>query len=345
MKVLVAGLGSIGQRHVRNLRALLGAEVEILAYRARGLSHVITDRMEIEAGRTVDERYRLRSFTCLDAALAQHPDAAIVCNPSSLHVRTARAVVEAGCHVLIEKPLSDASDGIDELMELSEQKSLVAAVGYQMRFHPALLRLRALLRGRAIGRVLAVRAEMAEYLPDAHPYEDYRDSYAARSDLGGGVVLCYIHEFDYLQWLFGAPRRIFTVGGRLGDLDIDVEDTAVSSLACIVDDRPVPVQVHQSFVQRPRSRTCVVMGDAGAIHLDLNAPSLTRTDRAGIIVEQEPFSGFERNQLFMDELKHFLACVAGDETPAVPLREAAPSLRMALAARESLRTGLAVALP
>lgn len=345
MKVLVAGLGSIGQRHVRNLRALLGDQVEILGYRSRGLSHVITDRMEIEAGRTVDERYRLRSFSCLDAALAQHPDAAIVCNPSSLHVRTARAVVEAGCHVLIEKPLSDTGDGIDELIELSERKSLVAVVGYQMRFHPALLRLRALLRDRAIGRVLAVRAEMAEYLPDAHPYEDYRDSYAARSDLGGGVVLCYSHEFDYVHWLFGAPRRVFTVGGRLGDLEIDVEDTAVSSMECVVNGRPVVVQVHQSFVQRPPSRTCVVSGDAGAIHLDLNLPSLTRTDRTGRVVQQEAFDGFQRNQLFVDELRHFLGCIAGDETPLVPIRDAAQSLRMALAARESLRTGLAVELP
>lgn len=342
MRILVVGLGSIGQRHVRNLRALRGADVEILAFRARGRPQVITDRMEIAAGRRVAEFYNLREFSHLDEALARQPDAVIVCNPSSLHAATAARALQAGCHVLIEKPLADSYEGIDALIALAESQRLVAAVGYQLRFHPALQTLRTLLCRKAIGRVLSVRAEMGEFLPDAHPYEDYRESYAARADLGGGAILCFIHEFDYVQWLFGAPPRLFTVGGRLGDLDIDVEDTAVTSMECVGDGRPVPVQVNQSFLQRPRSRTCVVNGDAGAIQVDLNSPSLTRTDRAGHIVQRESFVGFDRNQLFLDELRHFLACIAGDATPQVPLAEGARSLRLALAARQSLRTGQVV---
>lgn len=344
MKVLVAGLGSIGQRHVRNLRTLLGGGVEILAYRQRGLPHVISERMAIVPGRTVDEYYGLRSFTSFDAALAQGPDAVVVCNPSSLHLPTARAAIDAGCHVLIEKPLSDRSDGVDDLVERADRQGVVAAVGYQLRFHPALVRLRALLEARAIGRVLAVRAEMGEFLPDAHPYEDYRGGYAARADLGGGVVLCLIHEFDYLNWLFGPPRRLFTTGGRLSDLDIDVEDTAVTIMECLLDGRPVPIHLQQTFAQRPRSRTCIVSGDAGGIHVDLNAPRLTRTDRDGRVVEDQRFDGFDRNRMFLDELESFLAGAAGRPWRAVPVREAAQSLRIALAARESLRSGQVVEL-
>jgi predicted dehydrogenase len=246
--------------------------------------------------------------------------------------------------VLIEKPLSDRADGVDDLIENAERRGVVNAVGYQLRFHPALLRLRTLLEARSIGRVVAVRAEMGEFLPDAHPYEDYRDGYAARADLGGGVVLCFIHEFDYLYWLFGMPARLSTIGGRLGDFAIDVEDTAVTTMECRFDGRPLPIQVQQTFAQRPRSRSCLVSGDAGCIHVDLNAPRLTRTDAHGRIVDDERFDGFDRNQMFLDELGHFLACVSGRATPLVPIREAAQSLRIALAARQSLRSGQTVEL-
>lgn len=344
MKVLVAGLGSIGQRHVRNLRGLFGARVEILAYRERGLPHVISEQLTIIPGRTVDEFYDLRSVGRLDEGLAQRPQAVLICNPSSRHIPTALAAVDAGCPVLIEKPLSDCADGVDELIARVEHQGVTAAVGYQLRFHPALIRLRELLDARSIGRVVAVRAEMGEFLPDAHPYEDYREGYAARADLGGGVVRCFIHEFDYLYWLFGMPRRLLTIGGRLGDLHIAVEDTASTLMECDVDGRAVPIHVQQTFTQRPPSRTCTVSGDAGCIHVDLHAPRLTRTDRHGRLVENEPFDGFHRNQMFVDELDHFLACADGRDTPKVPLREAAHSLRIALAASESLRSSRMVEL-
>ncbi|HYE87957.1 MAG TPA: Gfo/Idh/MocA family oxidoreductase [Vicinamibacterales bacterium] len=336
MKVLVAGLGSIGQRHVRNLRALLGTQVEILAYRVRGLPHVITDGMTIAADLTIDEHYRLRPVARLDDALAERPEAVLVCNPTSEHVPTALKAIDAGCAVLIEKPLSDRADGVDGLIERVEGREAIAAVGYQMRFHPALVRLRELLDAGAIGRVVAVRVETGEYLPDAHPYEDYRQGYAARADLGGGVVRCFIHEFDYLYWLFGMPRRLMTMGGRLGALEIDVEDTASTLMECVVDGRPVPVHVQQTLTQRPPSRTCIVSGDAGCIHLDLNGPRLTRSDRSGHVVEDVDFTGFTRNQLFVDELEHFLGSVARRHAPKVTVREAAHSLRIALAARDSM---------
>lgn len=342
MKVLIAGLGSIGQRHARNLRRLLGDSVEILAYRTRGLPHVITESMQIDEAEPVETRYAIRSLTNLDDALAMRPDAVLVCNPNADHLATALAAVRAGCHVLIEKPLSHSYEGVDELIELADRQGRIAAVGYQMRFHPALLRLRELLLARKIGRVVSVRAEMGEYLPAAHPYEDYRVGYAARASLGGGVILCYAHEYDYLAWLFGMPLRLFTMGGRLGSLEIDVEDTAVTTLECAVDGRPLFVQVHHSFLQRPASRSCEVMGECGTIRVDLLAPSVTIASPSG--VEQETFERFTRNDLFVTELEHFLAAISGASAPIVTAREAAGSLRIALAARASLSTAQQVQL-
>lgn len=145
MKVLIAGLGSVGQRHARNLRALCGAGVEILAYRVRGLPQVITDTMTLDDTVAVEAACGIRSFASLDQSLAERPDAVMVCNPNSLHLQTAMAAAHAGCHLFIEKPLSHTVDGVDELIAVVERQRLVATVGYQLRFHPALARARALL--------------------------------------------------------------------------------------------------------------------------------------------------------------------------------------------------------
>jgi len=344
MKVLMVGLGGIGQRHVRNLRTLLGTNVEILAYRSRKLPHVITERLQIESGVSVEEKYNIQSVADLDAGLSRAPDAVFVCNPSSLHMPVACAAAAAGCHLFIEKPLSHNYDRIEELITLVEAKQRVAVVAYQLRFHPCLQRLHALLQEGAIGRVLAVRAEVGEYLPNWHRYEDYRQMYASRRQLGGGVILSQIHELDYLYWLFGLPRRVLAMGGHLSSLDIDVEDVASLMLECGVDGQLLPVHVHMDYVQRPPSRTCKVIGDAGKICVDFHALTVEHFDGNGTLVETASFAGFERNRLFLDELRHFLACVEGVQVPLIPVREGAQSLRVALAAQHSLSSGEVVEL-
>jgi len=154
MNVLLVGLGSIGQRHVRNLRHLLGAQVEISAFRTRKLPRVLTDGFGIEPGSDVEEKYAIRVFDDLDEALAQRPTIAFICNPSSLHLPAATAAARAGCHLFIEKPLSHSWDGVERFVDIVERSNLVALVGYQMRFHPCLQRLRALLQEKRIGAVL-----------------------------------------------------------------------------------------------------------------------------------------------------------------------------------------------
>jgi predicted dehydrogenase len=344
MKFLVAGLGGIGQRHVRNLRTLLGPEAEILAYRVRRDSPTLTDSLGVEPGADVDEKYGLRVVTDLDAALGEGPDAVLVCNPSSLHLSIALKAARAGAALFIEKPLSADLDGVGELIDLVESRQLVGLVGYQMRFHPGLVRAAALLEDGAIGRVVAVRIEVGEYLPGWHTYEDYRQMYASRADLGGGVILSQIHELDYVYWLFGMPRRVFALGGHLTRLEVDVEDTASILLECSVDGRAIPVHVHQDYIQRPPSRTCEIVGDDGKILIDLRLLTLTAYDGEGNLIESLENPGFERNRLFLDEMTHFLACVDGRESPRVSIRDGARSLAIALAAKESIATGQVVDL-
>jgi predicted dehydrogenase len=344
MKLLVVGLGGIGQRHVRNVRALLGPAPEILAYRVRRGSPTLTDNLDVEPSGRVEDKYNLKVFDDLDAALREGPDAVLVCNPSALHMPVALQAARAGCSLFIEKPLSHTAEGVRELIGLVETKGLVGLVGYQMRFHPCLQRAHALLEAGAIGRVVAVRVEVGEYLPGWHKYEDYRQMYASRADLGGGVILSQIHELDYVYWLFGMPKRVFALGGHLTRLEVDVEDTASILLECVVDGRAIPVHVQQDYIQRPPSRTCEVIGDAGRFKIDLGQQTVTVFDAEGSIAESGAYPSFQRNQLFLEEMRHFIACLEGRETPRVSLRDGASSLMIALAAKRSLETGQVIDL-
>jgi predicted dehydrogenase len=336
MKILIIGLGGIGQRHTRNLRALLGNDVEIIAYRVRRQMHVVTPAMGADTGRSVEDEYSIRVFSSLEAALLQKPDIAYVCNPSSLHIPVALACIQAGCDLFIEKPLADSLDGVEELIQSSDSRKSIAMVGYQLRFHPCLHKLSDTIQSGVLGNLLAVRATIGEYLPNWHPYEDYRQMYAARADLGGGVVLSQIHEFDYLYSLFGLPRRIFALGGHWSELEIDVEDTASILMECSLAGRPLPIQLHQDYLQSPPSRQCEVIGDRGRVVMDLQALTVTVFTRGNSTPVIHSFSGFERNQLFIDQSIHFLECVKERKRPIVDLRDSLQSLRMALAVKRSI---------
>ena len=165
MRVLIVGLGGVGQRHLRNLRTLLGDAVEILAYRVRKLSHVITPTLQIDTDRDVAREYGVRVFGDLGSALAEKPDIAFICNPSSLHISVALNCVRAGCDLFVEKPLSDGLAGLPELQALVEKQRRIVMVGYQLRFHPCFLRMQEIVRRGLLGNLLAVRAAVGEYLP------------------------------------------------------------------------------------------------------------------------------------------------------------------------------------
>jgi predicted dehydrogenase len=344
MKILIVGLGGIGQRHLRNLRTVLGAGVEILAVDPRSDIPVLTDSLQVETGVTLAEKYNLHIYPDLEPALAEKPDAVYVCTPTSLHMSTALRAAQAGCHLFIEKPLSNNLEQVDELIALVESRGLVAVVGYQMRFNPCLQRLYTLVQEKKVGRILSVRAEIGEYLPGWHTYEDYRQMYASRQDLGGGVILSQIHEMDYLYWFFGLPRSVYALGGHLSRLEIDVEDTADILMNFDMEGHPVPVSLHEDYLQRPPSRGCAVIGDAGKFLLDFPSLTVAVFDGEGKQVENSSFKDFQRNNMFLDETRYFIDAVQGKSTPLVNLKDGAQSLRMALAARESLATGKVVNL-
>ena len=340
MRVLFAGLGSIGQRHLRNLLALVGPGLRIAAFRTRRQPAVVSERLELHSTEQLEAKYDIQVFEQLEDALASFkPRLIFICNPTSLHIETALVAARAGVNLFIEKPLGADLAGADELARVVEEKQLTALVGYQMRFHPCFLRLREWLAEQVIGPLIAVRAQQGEYLPDFHRYEDYRDSYASRKSLGGGVVLTQIHDLDYLVALLGWPERVFAMGGHLSSLEIDVEDVASISLEIRHKGRMLPVHLHQDYVSRVPVRTCWLLGDHGSIDVDFLASTMARGAPSRGAPELVSFPDFDRNRMFIDLLRHLLACLNGAEQPVVGIRDAMLIQRVADAVRESLRTG------
>jgi predicted dehydrogenase len=129
-----------------------------------------------------------------------------------------------------------------------------------MRFHPAIAALRRALP--RVGRPLFARAQYGNYLPDMRPGADYRTLYCARAESGGGVIFDAIHEIDYLVWLFGPVERVSAESGRIGDLDIDVEDYAALALT---HRSGVRSEIHLDYLQRSKRRGCEIVGTEGTL--------------------------------------------------------------------------------
>lgn len=284
----------------------------------------------------------------LEAAWSHRPRIAVISNPSASHISVALAAARNGCDLFIEKPLSDSLDGCGELAEIVREKKLVAMIGCQYRFHPLLVRLRERLAAGALGSIAGARAEWGEYLPDWHPWEDHRKSYSARADMGGGVVLTLIHPLDYLYWLFGPADRVQASTRPIASLQTPAgEDWA----EMMINFRSGVVgQVHLDYLQRPAVHRLAVWGDRGRAEWDYHAGTLrwetvaaTDPNNASandaeptVTIERVP-TGFERNSMFLDEMRHFLNCVESRETPTVPLADGIAVLEIALAAKQNAR--------
>jgi predicted dehydrogenase len=320
MKILIAGFGSIGRRHLRNLLAL--GERDISLYRT---AHSTLPENEL-AGFRVD--------TDLSAALARGVEAVIVANPTALHLDVALPAAQAGCHLLIEKPVSHSMEGIENLKRAVAASGSRVLVGYQFRFHPGLQLLHSLLRQGLIGKPCSAQAHWGEYLPGWHPWEDYRQGYSARQDLGGGVVLTLSHPVDYLRWLMGEVSQVWGITARTGELDLqDVEDLAEIGLRfqnkCLGT-------IHLDFLQQPAAHYLEIIGSLGTLRWD-NASgdvSLYRAE-AGAWEQFPPPPGFERNQLFLAEMRHFLAVARGEADPQCTLEDGIAALNICLAVLRS----------
>jgi len=324
--IVVVGCGSIGQRHLGNLRRLHAGPL------------LAVDPMAERRTRAKEE-HGAEAFERPEEALAKRPVAALICTPPHLHLAGARQAIEAGAHVFIEKPLSHTLEGVAELLEQARQRERLVCVGYNLRFHAGLRRLKELLDAGAIGRPLALQAEFGQYLPDWRPARDYRQGYNAHAAMGGSIILDASHELDYVRWLAGEVDRVFCVAGHVSRLEMDTEDLAAITLQMA---QGVIAEVHLDCVQRGYSRRCKVIGEEGTLAWDLNAGVrwLAGQDKGWREFPMVP----DPNDMYVEEMRHVLQCLRGECAPCVDGATGRRVLEIAVAACRSAATGQPVSV-
>jgi predicted dehydrogenase len=315
MKFLICGVGSIGERHIRNLLSL-GYD-DIILYRSRN-----------QPLRTIDREFPV--YMELEEALSQRPDVALICNPTHLHMEIAIRCAESHCHLFIEKPVSDSLEYQKKLERLLDKNNKIAMVGYMMRYHPCILKIREWINEGKVGRVVSARAIWGEYLPDWHPWEDYRTTYAAISEMGGGPALTLSHELDLTLWMFGKVKKVIGLSNFNSNLEINTEH-GIDIL--IGFENGVTANIHLDYIQTPPKRCTEIVGIEGRIEFDYymdKAVLYTRDKPAG---EEFNVNGnFDRNDMFISELKDFIEAVKLNKPSLIPLEDAFRSVDVALKA-------------
>lgn len=324
-RVAVVGTGSIGRRHLEVLLAL-GCPDPIAVSEHRRI-----DRLRV-GGRDVRVAHRL-------ADVVDEVGVIVVASPTSLHAEHLRTAVEACRHVLVEKPVATGSDGLDQLVVAAEAAGIVAAVGHQFRYEPGLNTVRDMVANGALGTLLAVEAHQGEHLADYHPEEDYRTGYAARHDLGGGVLRTQIHHLDVLEWIFGPLERVYACGGHRTDLEIDVEDTASYLFRGAAG---TPVYGHLDYRQRPRTVSMAVVGSEGRVDWDHYGARLVHTSaEGGAIATTWPY---DRQAMFEQQMSDFLDATITGAAPRTSLRDGVRAVRLVEAVERSYALDRSVAV-
>lgn len=322
LSLLIVGFGSIGKRHFNNLKQIENVEASVLT-RRQGLNISGT-----------------RVYYSLEEALNQDFDAVFITNETSLHISVALPFAERGFNLFIEKPLSNSMRDVDRLVDLANRNGLKVVIGCDERFRPMVKLVKGFIQEDKAGRIISARIEAGQYLPDWHPWQDYRDSYSASKEMGGGVILDLIHELDYAHWLFGEMSRVFCFSSKKSDLEIQTEDVAE---ILIEFQNGTLCEVHLDYIQRYPCRSIELIGTKGTIRADIVANKVNVFEAERGDWELIDLGSFETNKMYIDEVNHFINYIRGSaQQPLTGLDTGVKILKVALAAKESSLLGKVV---
>jgi predicted dehydrogenase len=320
-RVVVIGVGSIGERHVR-------------CFLATGRADVAFVEINSTLAETISQRYGVPAYTSIDAAFDFRPTAAVVATPAPLHVPQALQLVAAGLHVLIEKPLSTSLARIGDLQNLVNQRGVVVSLAYVLRAFPVLASLRAALKSGRFGTPRQIISVGGQHFPTYRPA--YRQIYYADRKLGGGAIQdALTHIINLGEWLLGPVDRVVADAAHLVLPGVEVEDTVhvltrqAGVLGCY--------SINQ--YQAPNETSVTIVCDAGTVRCELHANRWLWMTKPGDAWQEEPFGATERDTTFITQANAFFDSVEGSALPLCPLAEGLQTLRVNLAILESVASG------
>lgn len=244
MKALVIGYGSIGARHAR-LLAELGYRTAVVSEREVNFPATYSGLAE--------------------ALVVEQPDYVVIANATNQHHGTLLILAQLGYTgtVLVEKPI------FNHPLVVQPHTFKNVFVAYNLRFHPIIQRLKTLLEGE---RMLSVQAYVGQYLPDWRPTSDYRASYSASTEKGGGALRDLSHELDYLTWMLAGWERVSALGGHLSSLEITSDD--VFALMLVTPACPI-VTLQMNYLDRLARRFILINTSEHTFEADLIKGTIT----------------------------------------------------------------------
>lgn len=301
-KIFFVGLGGAGQRHLRIFKKFLPAQTEFSAYRAIEKTPLLHSNFSVNNDSTLEKKYDLKLFDTLEHGFDNKPDLVVISTPSSLHYDTAKMAAERNVSIFIEKPFSHNLDGFEEFKDLVLKNNLYFFVSFQRRFHTFLKKIKEIISNNGLGKIITADFNVCSYVPQWHAYENFKELYACRKDLGGGVLLTEIHELDLCYWYFGLPKSVFCAGGNYSDIKLDVEDTV--HLTVKYDN--FAVQINLCFMLQHNRRDLYLAGTKGYIEWSQEGNKLIYKNYA--MNKEEILSDPEavNDDMFIAQVEYFL---------------------------------------
>lgn len=302
MKFCFIGLGSIARRHIHNLKAILGEKAEV-------------DVLRSGHGNPVDESIS----SCINRVcqskveLSEQYDAVFITNPTSLHYKTLKKHLHRSRFFFIEKPVFETGEE-DISVFLNQDK--VYYVACPLRYTNVIQYLKANVD---FSKVHSMRCISSSYLPDWRPGTDYRNTYSAHKELGGGVSIDLIHEWDYIHYLIGSPQNVQSIIRKKSNLEIDSDDIAVY----IAEYEDKMVELHLDYFGRSTIRRAELYTNEDTILADLVNQRISYLKRGQIIDMSQ-----ERNEFQIRELEHFIEIMQGKSPCDNDLSEACEILKI-----------------
>jgi len=311
LKLFVVGIGSIGRRHSDVLYSNLGCK-----------SVIIWDPVFERAAEHAEKYPGMEVVKTFEDGLAMKPDAVFICSPPALHMKQAEAAINAGCHVMIEKPVAMELESLEKVKKLAEQKGRMVSVALCNRYHKGMKRVKEIAESGALGKVINIRAVMGEFFPESRP--DYLQTYYVKYN--GCLEL--IHAVDYTIWIAGGqPEQIHGICSSDGEIGFESPDSAEMIFRT---DNGVTCSVKLSFCQVPNKNGLTVYGTNGTCELEYKHDEYTiRTyTRESGCWQEEHVDGLYRNMMFEEEDGELLESIVSGDYNGCSLEDASRAVKV-----------------
>ena len=322
--IVVAGLGSIGRRHARLLKARGDLEVRVC------------EPDEGTVRRAFEELGTLPRYATYDEALASGPDMVLIATPHHLHGEQTVQALARDVHVLCEKPMSDNLADARKMVAAAGASRAILNIGFSLHFHPLIRRLRELVQDGALGAVVQVHYRVGSYITLVNSGSRYQ------SQMAGALLMDYAHQPDILFWLLGEkPAGVYMAGVRGGDMAYSSNPNCLS-MVCDYGG-PLVATIELNYLQMPQRHACEIVGDRAWALCDMDKGTI-RLGRREAQEETEERIPVQVDRLYELEHQAFLDAVDGKRAPESPAAEAIASMEIIEAALQSWRTKRRVAL-